>query len=84
LDCKGINTIPQKHNKTINEKSMELETHRVKALPTFERQAIFAEVDKSNVRFEDYTKQQRLVFATEARAQKTGALSSHEARRVRH
>ena len=41
-----------------------------KAKPTFDRQAVFAEVEASNRRFEDYTKDQRREFAAMARAQK--------------
>jgi hypothetical protein len=63
---------------------MEPKSQLQKTLPVFDRQAVFAEVDKSNVRFQDYTKDERLAFAEEARAIKFGAISSHEARRVRH
>lgn len=66
------------------ETSMALKLQRAKELPAFDRQVVFAEVDKSNVRFEDYTKEQRMVFAAEARAQKLGVIQSHEARRARY
>lgn len=41
-----------------------------KALPEFDRQAVFAEVDASNRRFEHYTKTERESFAEAARASK--------------
>jgi hypothetical protein len=63
---------------------MALKSQREKKLPAFDREVIFAEVDASNLRFEDYTKQQRAAFAAETRSQKLGAFSAHEARRARH
>jgi hypothetical protein len=52
-----------------------------KELPAFDRAVIFAEVDASNQRFENYTAAQRRELAAAAKAQRVGM---HEARRVRH
>jgi hypothetical protein len=59
---------------------MNHESKRIK-LPKFDRQAIFAEVDASNRRFEDYTSEERRELATSAKAQRVGM---HEARRARY
>ena len=62
------------------QRSMALKSQREK-LPAFDRKVIFAEVDASNRRFEDYTKEQRQKFASEARAVRLGV---YEASRPRH
>jgi len=52
-----------------------------KDLPDFDREAVFAAVDASNKRFDDYSKEERRAFVSEVRAQQLGV---HEARRLRH
>lgn len=49
---------------------MSLKTQLNKTKPAFNRAAVFAEVEKSNLRFESYSKAQRKVFAAVARALK--------------
>jgi len=59
---------------------MNLESQLRKTKPVFNRSAVFAEVEKSNARFEGYSKEQRRAFAGVARALKV--LSGHEVRRA--
>jgi hypothetical protein len=59
---------------------MENKSQR-EGLPAFDRVVIFAEVDASNQRFENYSAEQRRALAAEAKAQRVGL---HEARRARH
>jgi hypothetical protein len=59
---------------------MNLKSQHRSVKPAFNRLAVFAEVEKSNFRFENYSKDQRRAFAKVARASKM--LSGHEVRRA--
>jgi hypothetical protein len=54
--------------------NMNLKSQLRKAKPAFNRAAVFAEVERSNRRFESYTKEQRRGFAAVTRALKLAAL----------
>ena len=58
----------KKIRKLIN---MSNESQRKQAKP-FNRVAVFAEVDESNVRFETYSKEQRAAFSAQVRELKPG------------
>lgn len=62
---------------------MSLKNQTKQSLPEFDRAAVFAEVDNSNRRFDDYSKEQRAAFAQQVRSAKTGAIRN-EVRRARH
>lgn len=69
---------------TTNNESWHMSLTKKHVLPAFDRAAVFAEVDKSNLRFEDYSKGEREDFAKQARAVKLGGPVSHEVRRAGH
>lgn len=52
--------------------------------PKVDRETLFASVDRSNARFDHYSKTDRQTFAAEARAVKSGVQLVNETRRAGH